>query len=667
MARLVYNKFYGWISNDIYVWQLGGCYNVEWIEIHKASKYIELSKNKANDTLLTTRTNWYIIGSLYKSSSVFLELWYNGYLSSLLNNDANVWYITTGLWTWCNIWELDTNGFIISSSWFHRWTLNTNETALWTYNIDSTWINTDSEFSTPGSWTIWVNWSVSWWLATHTSWSTAVLSIGMSPTTSQKYRLWVSHTTSAWTCAVKIAWNTIMTLSTWTSVDTALYTAASWSELLEFVPSSSYVWSIDYCRIQVYNITTTSHTFNEYAPYNIFSSIIYVWNSNTVTTVDMSTPATPVITTAITLDVWYVVKGITRISDQFFIYASNWVNSRQYLWDWADTAPVRVITWVDKPILNVANFANQDYVITGTSRKQEISLVNWYQLTPLYISDDDVSSDNRVYFYSQYINQIETLQNRFLFGGQGGIYSFGNKNPWLPKSLVKEFTFLWWTVTSMFYSEDIGYSLYFYYKATINGVLWYYRWIRTLTWSEVYGTLLNWNTGFYEFNPIMWEVYSNIKTLSKITLWYSLPTNTYINLYEATSWYCSLYIDWSNTIAVWDVYTYDWRTLTVYAITNPAGSNYIVHCTYTWTVFSRIIISPTITKSSWSGPSSKNCSKLRNWYKYLDMISSWTKYTVNITGTFNEAQFAMELISTDSTVTPKVYDYNLYYNEKVDD
>ena len=686
MKRLVFNKWYWWISNDPNIWGVGSVYNIEALDIHTNSKYVRLSKSYNNENLLNTRYNWKIIASLYESNANYLELSYDGYLSWILNNDINYWnVINWELWIWCNIgkitnWAWSQFWFLITSNYFTKWAYNSGQYDLWYYASSSTWINTDPNFGTPWSWTIWTWWNITWWYAIHTAWSTAVLSRSMSCSTWIKYRIYTKFTCSAWSCAVKVAWNTMYTLTT-SNTNTTLvqiYTSASTSELLEFVPSSDFVWNIDYTWVQEVYATSTSKSFNYEAPYNIYSDFIYIGNGNKITQVDMSTTS-PVITDVFTIDNWYTIKGITRISDQFFIYASNGSNSRQYMWDWISTTADRIITWVDKPIQNVANFANIDYVIVWTSTRQQICLVNWYQLQPVIVTNDYVNIEDRIYLNATNINSIETIWNKLLIWWDWGIYSYWSKTPWLWNALVKEFLHNWGSLTNIFYSESLWYSIFAYFTWTIDNwnwqwVFWNYRiQIELSEWNnnEKYWTVYSTNIWWIETNPIFWDTYSNIKNLTKFTIWAKLETDTFINIYiKETIWqYATFYTKNHNSwLAIWDVYTYGWRTFTVTHFQNSVRDWYLIHCSYTG---NKLIWKPswTFTKSSWSGPATMYTDLIRYGYKLLNSFTdiTQTRFSANITGAFNETQFAFELWSFYNKKTPKLYDFNLYFDEVTND
>ncbi len=662
-------------------WQVWSQSNIEWLDTHSNSKYARLSKSHNWESLINTRSAWKIVASLYESNTNYLELSADWYLTWILANDTNSWNVVSwDLWDWRNLWKITiwswgTYWFMISSSWFNYWTYDSNVTELWTYNT-WTWIQTDPEFDLWTWWTIWANWTISWWKATHTVWSTAVLSRSMTCDNATRYRLATYCTVTAWTCAVKIAWTTIYTLWTansWKST-VEIYTSASTSELLEFVPSTDFAWNISYCRIQKLNILSSTKTFSALSPYIIFLNYILIWNWNIISSVNM-TSWTPIITDVLTVAKDYTIVWITRIADQIFVYATNWTNGRQYIWDWITTAPTREITWVDKPIQNVANFANIDYVVVWTTTRQQICIVNWYQLQPLVVTDDYINTDARIYFNANYTNSVETIWNRLLIWWNWWVFWLWNKTPWLPTALVKEFIYNDGSVTNMFYSESLWHSLFVYFYSTINWVAWNYRvQIYFPEWSsnEKFLELNNRWSWWIETQPIYWDTYSNIKNLNKYTIWLELDTWTYINTYIkeiSTENYANLYFTWDGTgINVWDTYTYSSRTFTVISKIQSSTDACFLHCSYSW---AKLTLKQywTFTRATWTWLSTFYADRVRYWYEMIYSHSDTTKLreTINTTRTFHKTNFAIELLTTNELYSPKIYDFNVYFNEVTND
>lgn len=81
----------------------------------------------------------------------------------------------------------------------------------------------------------------------------------------------------------------------------------------------------------------------------------------------------------------------------------------------------------------------------------------------------DATSD-KFSFNCDYVNSVETIGNKFLVSGGGNnIYTYGNFTPGLPKSIVREFNYDGGVITNMYYAEDIGVNLYYFYTSSKSG------------------------------------------------------------------------------------------------------------------------------------------------------------------------------------------------------
>jgi len=664
---------------------------MENVDIVSNLKYVQLSK-RVNRTRINSRELGYIVASLYESNTNFLELSNDWYLSWLLNDEDDYWYVINwNLWLGRNIWKITTWSwvvywFLITSNYFTKWEYQPNRYALWYYD-EYWWINNDPNFNTTTWWTIGTWWTISWWYANHTPWNIQSLSRSLSPTVWQKYRVAVR----GWfikfgSVDVKIWWNYIGTInsSSLNKTLTFYYTASNSSETLEFIPSRNFDWALDFCYIEEIRATSYTKNFsNEKTPYIISWNYIYIWNGNTITQVDM-TSWTPIISDVLTIDKSFSIVWITRIADQFFIYATDWTNWKQYIWDWIETSCSREITRIDKPILNVANFANQDYIIVWTNSRQWLYLVNWYQLNALVVTDDYVNIWDRIYFTPSQTNSIETIWNKLLISWYWCVYSYWNKIPWTPNALVKLYTHNWWWLTNIFYKESLWYLIFIYFSWIIGdndnhqwlGYFGNYRaQIYLPSWNnnEEYARICENHTWWIETNPIFWETYSNTKHTTKMTLWVKLQTNTQINVYQKEREeenYANLYVSGHNLwFSVWDVYSFQWKNYTILNINHIDGLCwYLLYCSYTWTKLTWI---PkwSFTKVSWTGDAVVYVNNIKYWYKLLleckDITK--TKYSFSCPSSWNETQYAFELISYNMRNTPKLYDVNLYYDEIIND
>lgn len=674
MKRLVFNKFYWGISNDPNIWGTGSLYNSEWVEIRENSKAVTLVR-------------WNISTNQIWSASDII-MWYNVYDNSHFLRIHKNWYITNIFWSliwddktyvinlWenlYNIWNLTTNSwnrwFIIWASNLYKWAYDwVNYFSLWIYNDNSSWLVTNWDFSSATWWTVWANWTITGWLATHTAWSTDVLSQTLSPTNWQAYRIEARTSwTITWSCVVKMWWATIWTITSTNKRVIWLRTAASTSELLEFVPSTDFVWSLENVEVLIYNLTSQAKTFNEKAPYIIIDNFIYIGNGNKITEVDTTTDSW-VLTDVLTIDLDYTVKGITKVWDQVYIYASNWSSTKQYLWTQTDANLWPSITWVDKNCVNVANWANQDYIITksNNSNKSWLWLVNWYQLQKIFENKIfDSAYLERIYFDASYTNAIETIWNKLMIPWVEWVYSYGQFTPWLPYWLSQDYKHYIWQNTALYYAETSSYQMRVGSIWTLNWTNWTYERLIQFNWYNN-NPIFSW---FIETSPISWDCVSNIKNLEKLTIGYKLETNTKLNVYsknlDRTTQYANITYDYTTIPTIGAVYTSWGNTYTVYAVTSLSGYC-ILHCTYTWTA---TVLDWTFTKTSGTWDSTFYADKVKYWYKYESTITDTTKrrHTINTPEQFNEMSIRVELLTTNASYTPRLNDINVYYNETNDD
>ena len=677
MKRLIIDKFYGWIWNDPYVWWVGSFLYAEWVEIRKESKKVRLSKSLQSTSLISTNiTNSIVTWYNTVDSTHFIRTHYDWKITNFLKNNIDNWlYIVDLDWNAYNTGVIGTKWFIIWSTKIYNWTYDSTSASLWMYADASSSIVTNWDFSSWTWWTIPANWSISWWLATHTAWATNVLSQVLTTVTTSQYRVEaLSDTINAWSCEVKLWWVSIWTLSTSNKYLVWTMTAVSTGSSLEFVPTTDFEWSITDVNVREYNVVSQDYDFNAKAPFIIINNFIYVWNWNKITEID-TTDSTWVFLDVLTIDTWYVIKWITQIGDQIYIYASNWNTSKQYIWNWVDTTANVIITWVDKNIVNVANFANQDYIITQSIYTQKTAFwrVRGYQLELIYQNDLTLDWNNeRVCFNIQYINAIETIGNILLLPWFWWIYSFGQHSPWYPYSIQKEYLNLWCEFSWKYWVTAMSYT-----ESNSNNMRYSYIWMIWSTTPKVYEELVQfwaWNYSyitpwFIELYPVIWDCISNSKTLEKVTVWYKLETDTFINIYtkdnDRAIKYANILYNYTTIPTVWAIYTLSWNTHTIYAVTDM-WDYCILHTTYTWTDTSYYW---QMTKSSWIWDASIYAERIKYWYKFEWSITdtSLRRWTINIATKFHELQIAIELITKNQNNTPEFSDINIYYNETNDD
>ena len=685
MKDLIIDSFHDWISNDPNKWWIFSVNYAEWVELREDSKKITLSKGTPDSNYMwpsTTAIMWYDVVDADKLIRIHLDWIVTNYLEKNIFGWVIDWNSIIDLWEpLYNIWSLTTPvwryGFIMWATKVYKRVYDSTSASLWIYN--TSWIVTTPTFSSATWWTVWAWWAISWWLATHTAWwwtNTLSQTTALTTVTSQVYRVKVvCGTITADSCNIRLWWVSQYSFDSSDSGKTVvfLYTAAWTTTALDFSPFNAFAWSFDSVEVYQYNITEQAQTFNTKAPYIVINNFIYVWNWSIITEIDTTT-STWVFTDVLTIDLDFNIKWITKIGDQVNIYASNGNSSRKYLWNWVDTTVNGVINWTDKNVVNIANFANQDYAITKSafSNKSGLYLVNWYNLDKLYenIANLDETKE-RIYFDADYTNAIETIGNKLLVPWIDWIYSYWNHTPWLSRALVKEYLHQTGQTTAMYYSETSEFQLK-------NATIWTFNWT-TWVWETTYNfyNISYWNNPNYSWfvilQPLYWDIFSNVKNFEKIVTWYELWTGCQIiyytkNINDAIK-YATIAYNYTTIPAVWDTYTFNSNTFTITAITD-LGDYCILHTTYTWTW--AIPNKWTFTRTAWVWDSSFTSNKIRYWFKYIWVITDTAEYKSAITHAdgFNKKFIAFEFVNTNiafNTNTPAIYDINLYYDEKRDE
>lgn len=121
-----------------------------------------------------------------------------------------------------------------------------------------------------------------------------------------------------------------------------------------------------------------------------------------------------------------------------------------YIWDGISSRPTSKVSYVDKPVINVALLNNQHY---WWSEKWPMSQKNvmvgeGYQVQRYITSDipkalwtETLDDPDRLALYGTNTNAIETFGDIVYLPWYGKIYGFGSYFPWQPIAFNKEITF----------------------------------------------------------------------------------------------------------------------------------------------------------------------------------------------------------------------------------
>jgi len=666
----IISKHYGGMSVDDYVgtadasWDSMSFFDASGLEVRKQAKNVFSANWGTVSTIGTITTIGHIVSqiAINLTSQAYVGLNGNIYdynLNLVYQSDKHYYNSTTFNGYWILFKE---NGKI------DRYILD--NTVADTGILTSTTYIADPEFLNPASWTVGANWSISWGKATHTSWSTAHLSQTSTMVNGQTYFFRVNGSVTSGFVNVYVNGVSYLTIdpSNIGVTQTFTYTATVWTPLVEFVPSNTATGYIE--SIYVYGVNIQIDyadlwvTLSTNLPIKQDAWYLYVGSGNKVYRMDMSTSWYASVT-ALTIDIGYTVKAITYIGDRFYIYASNGIDGIQYLWTgssvitWGNLAKIH---WYDKPIINVANLNNIDYVVCASGTKRSMYKVSGYQSQLLYQSDFIQNSYlSRFNFAPNETNSIETVSNIIYIASDHCIYTYGHINPWVPESLVRQFT-IEWSTPSCIGKDNWPYNLNVFYTNGTN----VYRSIIPLSSSQYQ---LDPSTIIY--NPIISNLYSSRDSALKVRIGYDLQTGTRINLYtkpDSNGWFSNLYIDTfdgTHFPAVWDVYTYLGNNYTIYAITNSVGSNYgILHCTVDDTTpieirdINRWGATGTLVRSTGSWPSSLVFYRRTLGMELVKTITDATvhKDLTDVSDPCYQMTLMVDLITFNSTYTATLWD-----------
>ena len=306
--------------------------------------------------------------------------------------------------------------------------------------------------------------------------------------------------------------------------------------------------------------------------------------------------------------IWWLdgtIYALTKVWTNIYVWCNNWMATNLYIWDWASATPSQVLTYTDKPVRNVALLWNMHYwwsskwdssikeVIVWESYSPQIYVKSDYPEVPLSSNADN--EKNRMAIYTDnyaYINAIETAWDIVYLPGYWRIFWFGRYFPWDKFSFNTEFSFTGSYITAM----------------ASGGITWSGR--------DAGGMLAYACRNGSNFN------------INVINLWQDgeIPSINYASSWfiESMEYIAESFAEWAQDkklVIPYELPTADTSIKVYYK--NDRASSYTLLKTIT-------------TADYWT------------WYHVAE-ITSW----------YNEKwrtkQLKFELITTDSTVTPKLY------------
>jgi hypothetical protein len=489
---------------------------------------------------------------------------------------------------------------------------------------------------------------------------------------------------------------------TWLVVDTAknIVNAGVYNNtgFIIFSNGSIDIWTYDANALDLWMSTRVANkltwlTVNYYfAPFYLYANNLLLATWSNIYRINLTTWT---LTTTSTVLIWWQIRWITKIWDQFNIYVNYWGSSKQYIWNWLDDLPSNEINWYDRVILNVANINNVDYVVC----QDGLYLANWLQPQILY----------KRTFISEYTNAIETYKNKIYIPWYKAIYSYQVTKPWFPYNLSKELVLPitdWQGVSCMTSLPNTWESALWEYVSDLM-ILYTNYYIRSAYYSYWVQYAIRDTSSprspiwwFVTLNPIP-SLYSQDKSSKKIRLWYNLcdrwETNrAYIYAWVTKTFYfrhniwifayrdftpvVSIYIWWVTVKPeIWSIYTINWYNLTVkeneYLFSSSSTYNWWI--TLEWDTNTKMIyLEKTInsmTKVSWTWDTSIMYLSLHEW-EVINLITDYSKHEqiIMVTWNFNQIKFTIHItewtLQTNSDyenkrIQTKVFDFAFLYDD----
>lgn len=678
MARkkVTIDKWYGGMSNDPSIGWVGSFYDGRWVEIRKNSRKVKLSSNYPVEQLANSRANWYVIWAIIPSNTT----WVYGTYDWRIENIITGWELAYPIMVWNgnfgNIFSYSgTSEFwvAVATNGIYRWILDNNDSNLWLLTSSS--IVTNWDFSSATGWTVWSGWTISWGTANHIAWFNAALDQFITIETSTLYVVQTRATVSSGSFSVSI-WGILWTYTTSESGRYVAFhytSALSTSETLAIIPSTDFVWSIEEIIVKKSNATLhITKTFNWDAVTLSIPNFLYIGNGQILTKVDTSLSNWST-TDPVKIAQGYIIKWLSKVWDQIYIYASNWIHGKQYIWDGSSATPSREIDWYDKPIQRVINYNNIDYIIVKTTLRSSLYLVNGYQPELIFQSlNIQTAWKDRFAFDSTTTNAWEIIGSRILIPVSWGVFSYGNISPWYPLAWVKEYTVNGNSPTALYYTESNAYYLYIFYTSSKTGSSKNYickMFQREESSGNDYSIVDPW---YIQSHPFIGTGYSQRKSSATYKIGAVIPTNTQINIYTRCDdelWFATFYVDADyNGMTIlpiaWDTYSNSGNTYIITEVTTTLSSPKwaILHCTYTWT--GNVAYSWTLTRVSGSWDSSIVFFRSNEFKKIKTIINNekWGQL-FKYNESYNKIEWIVELQTKDQTKTPELYDFQAIFDE----
>lgn len=678
------NKWYWGMTSDEY---LGGhFYYWENIDIRSNSKAFKLSK-RIVENIINYRSTGYHNKLIPNKLEV---LWFSQDWriegSSRHKDTAPIslsrwWYLyNRGWWAYINAISFGNYLIWVTSTKLDAFEIDTDqEYGLWLW-----WgqlLDTPS-LSENTWWTVWTWWTTWAWGAVHTAGNTESLLQTITPW-AWKWR--ISIYIKNWTAGylnVKYDWSVVETIEIETGkVSTKRYTynvTTSDSDAVELIPSTDFDGTVAYVKVYQYDDTKIDAgiTLESSAKKPLLHDwwTLYIGSWNKIQTVDTTlTFGSWTVEDWLTLNEWDLIVWLTKIGNIIYIYATNGNDWIKYMWNGVDGAPNEKTIWKNKPFISVDGDWNQDYVICGSTYKRDFYVTIWYEKQLIsqskYLSNYDDSWEYNAYRLSNRFDVKDIIWfywDTVWLWCYGWLYTYGTYLPWLSPSMIKEYASNDTTYIERVLSMAMFNSMpYISYQSLSNNII-----------ARVEQTQHN-KQWYMLTSPIIWENLSEEKELSKMRIWYYLPSSlTSIKIYAMANdkYFHRFYVSGVTTEpSMWDTYTnYSNNEFTVIDTDLTAWVwtiTFTSEIPYDWTVNWNEWI---LTKLNWDWQTSIDYTDYDNYcliktittdkYKYGNEYIFSQSFIDSHLPVLHKIQFKIELLTTENNLSPEIYDIPVLTN-----
>lgn len=572
------------ISADEFAW--GSYFYSEWIQTWYSTKWFKLWHRMQVDNINERTTGrplavcwckWTPL-TIAESYIVFtkdcqLEMWgsFNGSTKWLWGEDW--WW---GLFQESNPVVVWTWGFV-----YGDYALAFTRTGITkidyknTYNIEYWQTITNPRFE---DWTTW--WTVwSWWTLTadgmqHTEWYENTLWTVAPWYTNGRGRFAIKVTNcTKWNVVVHESKNNTDVITTEAGrngwfIGVSLNMEEGGNVTITITPSEDFDWTIEAVNFNVYD-SNSYETISWLTSADRHLAIewgwdIYITSWNTVdilSTIDWTISDSKKICREDE-----EIVAITQQADSLIIWATNWIDSRQYYWNWVDSVAAECIRWQWQIIKWATWTETISYVLTwsGTTAGTAFRLysVSWYQRSLIASNAYRTEADNwnlEHYHPSKkfVFNDVDWPESMCIYMDNlylpwcDGVYQFWQTIPWLSNSWSRPIKYA--NNSDKLFLFQYGTNLWVIYRnsqRTYCGAM--QKWEYATSWYIV-------------TDSIYWDKLWTRKALEKLKLWYksiaSRCGNIKIYAIVDDDYFWRFDVTWvTNRPKVWDVYTVAERT-----------------------------------------------------------------------------------------------------------